>query len=165
MVCKMDQMTCSSSSHRDSRNQLKPQFREQLLKPIYKPSTTFPYFETKSARLLQWLISLLFATPQSSHCMYQFLAERLISLVRIQRSQVRVLASARNVFVHVLNRIRLKGPRFIFFGCVRLVSEKLNLQKALLSFFLYFATNRIFIFSLFYIFRYCEIFQNDYFSS
>ena len=42
----------------------------------------------------------------------RFLVQRLIGLGGTQRSRVQVPASARNIFMHLQNRTRLKGPHF-----------------------------------------------------
>ena len=51
-------------------------------------------------------------------CMYHFLVQTLIGLGRNQRSWVQVPALARNLFVHLRNRTRLKGPPFSFFSAL-----------------------------------------------
>ena len=61
-----------------------------------------------------------FSSDQSSHCMYHFLIQTLICLGGTQRPRVRYAASARNFFVHLWNRTRLKSLHFHFFDTVLL---------------------------------------------
>ena len=53
---------------------------------------------------------VFFVRPQSSRCLYHCLGQSLTGLGGTQRSQVRVSASFRNVFVHLQNLVKLKGP-------------------------------------------------------
>ena len=61
------------------------------------------------------LVFFFSVRPQTSSYMYHFVLQILIGLRGTQRSQVRVVAFARNFFEHLLKRTKLKGPLFRFF--------------------------------------------------
>ena len=122
-------------------------------------------FLVKRVRLLQWLVFFsFFIRPQTSSCMYHFLVQHLLGSRWTQRSQVRVFASARNLFDHLRKRTRLKGPLFQFFSALwtffyffvlsskgptfkffLIICSKVKCQKAQrVSPFKYFGTVRLF---------------------
>ena len=81
------------------------------------------------------IIVSFFLRPQSSPCMYLFLVQTLIALGGTQRSRFLVPASARNFFVHLRNRTRLKVPPFNFFGTFFRISFCLEFLFCFPSFF------------------------------